>query len=148
MDGCHECGAAERDGRTCRQQWDELLALEFSDARAGSVHFLTVACYQLQHPQAFPLHPEARRWLEDALGGVVLQGRPISTVRDAMQRRYDGSRSVVGPPSASAVPQRWSRTVADVGAPDAERHAERVREWAATVYADLAGSAADGGEDR
>lgn len=143
MDGCQECGAPEVDGRTCRQQWDELLALEFSDARAGSVHFLTVACYQLQHPKAFPLHAAARRWLENALGEVVVQDRPVSALRDAMQRGYDGSRSVLGPSAEVVVPRHWSRTVADVGPPDAERHAGRVRSWAAAVHADLGSSAGE-----
>jgi hypothetical protein len=136
MGRCRECGAPENDGRTCRGQWDELLALEFSDVRAGSVHFLTVVCYQLQHPRTFRLHTEARRDLARALGEVVVHSRPISSIRAGLQHRYDGARSVSGPPADPPV-RDWSRTVTDVGPPDPQHHAERVRGWAAAVYADL-----------
>lgn len=144
MTTCDECGAQPRDGMACRQQWDELLALEFTDPRAGSVHFLTVACYQLQHPASFRLTAEARRWLEDALRDVVMHGQPAMAVRDTLQRAYDGHRRVRDTATAPAPRVRWSATVADVGVGDPERHAARVRAWAVSVLSDLDRHAADG----
>jgi hypothetical protein len=138
MGDCPECGAADRRGSTCREQWHELLALEFSDPRAGAVHFLTVACYELQHPTQFDLHPEARQQLADALRSVVLHGRSVDDVRRRMGEAYDGSRSVLAADDAApAVLGSWSHTVADVGPPDPEVHVERVRACARSVVSDL-----------
>ena len=138
MGACPQCGAPDRDELTCRAQWDELLALEFSDARAGSVHFLTVACYQLQHPESFPLDPDVRQQLRGALHDVLVHDRPMAEIRDAVQRRYDGARRVRAATPAPARRQRpWSRTVHDVGPPDADHHVERVRAWARGVHRDL-----------
>ena len=137
MAACDECGARSRDGATCRQQWDALLALEFSDPRAGSVHFLTVTCYQLQHPASFPLTAEARRWLADALREVIVHARPVATVRDVMHQEWDGSRRVREMTTTPVPTVRWSATVADVGEPDPERHVERVQAWAVAVLGDL-----------
>ncbi|MEX0868191.1 MAG: DUF5946 family protein [Nitriliruptoraceae bacterium] len=138
MGRCDECGTLERDGQCCRQQWGELLALEFSDVRAGSVHFLTVASYQLQHPASFPLQPEALRDLVAALRDAVIDGRDVTSVRDAMQRRYDGSRPVAATAGDVVAQRRWTRTVADVSPPDPAGHVERVIRWAAAVVDDLA----------
>lgn len=140
MATCDECGAAEQRGLSCREQWDELIALEFSDAQAGSVHFLTVACYQLQHPQAFPLRTVARDGLRRALADVVLRDRPVTEVRDELARTHDGATRVRpgdGEDVAVATPDRWSCTVADVGQPDAGLHVARVRQWAGCVLEDL-----------
>jgi hypothetical protein len=143
---CPECGAPPRRGLTCRQQWEELLALEFSDPRAGPVHFLTVGCYQLQHPRAFPLGQEARSALRDLLEEVVLHGLPVAAARDVMQRRFEGPARVsvsdddVVQPSGTV----WSSTVADVRGPDPDTHVSHVRRWAASVCAE-AGGDADGG---
>jgi hypothetical protein len=136
--GCPECGARDRDGTSCRGQWDELLALEFTDPRAGPVHFHTVACYQLQHPAEFRLDTTARVRLLEELRGVVFEGRSVAEVRRQAGATYEGAQTVrtSGPPVA---PERrdWSHTVADVGAPDPMHHAERVTEWARQVIADL-----------
>jgi hypothetical protein len=137
---CPECGAPAQRGLSCRQQWDELLALEFSDPRAGKVHFLTVASYELQHPQAFQLDPEARAQILQALEDVVVHDRPVPHVREEMQRRFAGTVNVLtDEPEPSAADRTWSLTVADVGDPDAHAHAARVRAWARAVYADLGG---------
>jgi hypothetical protein len=134
---CDECGGHPRDGSTCRQQWDALLALEFSDHRAAAVHFLTVACYQLQHPTSFALTDGGRWSLQKAVRDVVVHGRPVASVRDAMQQAYDGSRRVRGMAATPTPTVRWSTTVADVGPPDPERHVGRVQAWAESVVADL-----------
>lgn len=135
MDGCLECGAPSRRGLTCRQQWDELLALEFSDVRAAPVHFLTVTCYQLQHPRSFPLSDEARRQLRELLEDVAVRGRSVAAVRDALQRRLDGPARVrPGDEEPGATPQvAWSITIAQLGDPDPDTHVASIRRWAAAV---------------
>lgn len=140
MATCDECGATKQRGLTCREQWDELIALEFSDVRAGPVHFLTVTCYQLQHPETFPLAATARTRLADALADVVVRDRPVTEVRDEMARASEGSGRVrasddTAPPPAVA----WSCTVADLGPPDVGLHTARIRQWAGSVVEDLSG---------
>jgi hypothetical protein len=140
MDGCPECGAPPRRGLTCRQQWDELLALEFSDPRAAPVHLLTVACYQLQHPRTFPLNAAARQQLRELLEDVVIRGRPVAAVRDAMQRRFDGpTRVEVQGDDQHAPPQGvWTMTVRQVGDADPDAHVASVRRWAESVCRECA----------
>jgi hypothetical protein len=135
MQDCPECGASPQRGLTCRQQWDELLALEFSDPVAAPVHVLTVASYQLQHPRTFPLNDEARRQLRELLEDVVIHGRPVGAVRDAMQRRFDGPARVRTRADDAVAPRRvaWSMTVSQVGGADPDTHAANVRRWAASV---------------
>jgi hypothetical protein len=134
MEVCAECGAPRRRGLTCRQQWDELLALEFSDPRAAPVHLLTVACYQLQHPRTFPLTAEARHRLRELLEDVVLRGRPLGEARDALQQRFDGpARVAAAAEPVAAAPAAWSMTIVQVGGPDPDIHVATVRRWAASV---------------
>lgn len=137
---CAECGAPEADGRTCRDRFDERLALEFSDARAGSVHFHTVACYQLQHPTAFGLGEEGCAGLRTALEDVEVRGVPVSEVRRRMGDAFAGATRVrvrEDGPATSAAPRRWTTTIADLGPVDAATHADRVRRWARDVLTDL-----------
>lgn len=136
---CDECGASTRDGLTCREQFDELLALEFSDPLAGRVHFQTVATYQLQHPVAFPLTREGRGQLVDALRDVVVGGLAVTEVRDRMGHAFEGASRVVDrEPAGPDLPSpEWSMTVADIGPPDPSTHAGRVTEWGSAVLSDL-----------
>jgi hypothetical protein len=46
---CAECGAVLPEGETCQTIFESFMALEFSDLAYGEVHFLTVACYMIQH---------------------------------------------------------------------------------------------------
>src|SRR5512138_1019369 len=46
---CPECGAISLDEGGCQSIFDSLLVLEFSDPGYGEVHFLTVACFMIQH---------------------------------------------------------------------------------------------------
>lgn len=138
---CSECGAADDEGVTCREQFDERLALEFSDLRAGAVHLHTVACYQLQHPNAFELDEDARVALGTALADVELRGVPVAEVRRRMGDAFAGATRVrVRQEDAAAPttpPRAWSMTIADLGSLDPDTHAEQVRRWARAVLADL-----------
>jgi hypothetical protein len=135
-----ECAAPRRRSLTCRQQWDELLALECSDPRAAPVHLLTVACYQLQHPRTFPLTAEARHRLRELLEDVVLRGRSLGEARDALQQRFDGQARVaaMADEPVAAAPAAWSMTVAEIGGPDPDTHVATIRRWATSVCEEVA----------
>lgn len=135
---CAECGAPD-DDRTCREWFDERLALEFSDPGAGVVHLQTVACYQLQHPQAFRLGEEACAGLRRMLEDVEVRGVPVAEVRRRMGATFAGAARVHArddvPPSTP--PRTWSLTIADLGPLDPAQHAEQVHRWARAVLDDL-----------
>ncbi len=138
MATCDECGAASQRGLDCREQWDELISLEFSDVRAGAVHFLTVTCYQLQHPRAFPLAVAARDTLTQALADVVVRDRPVTDVRDEVAHAVEDAHPADEAPAPSPA-MRWSCTVADLGPPEPGLHTARVRQWAGAVVQDMTG---------
>ena len=132
---CPECGAPDQAGLTCREQWEALLGLEFSDARTWPAHFLTVACYQLQHPQTFRLTEAAREQLWRALENVVEQGQPVDEARRDVQHAFDGATRVRAKGQAPIPRIAWNYTVADVYPLKPMAHVERVWAWALSLLA-------------
>src|SRR6516165_2690295 len=59
---CSECGTVLSEGSTCQTIFEELLSLEHTNAAYGQVHFLTFACFMIQH----------RRYSDEALTGMQL----------------------------------------------------------------------------
>ena len=63
-----ECG--EPDVAVCRSAFDAALATEFSEPEYFAVHHLTVAAYQVQHPQEYPARGAfevLRRFLDEGV---------------------------------------------------------------------------------
>jgi hypothetical protein len=50
---CIECGAMERDGFSCYEQFGFPLVWEHNDPRLYALHFWLVGCYMIQHPSNF-----------------------------------------------------------------------------------------------
>jgi hypothetical protein len=50
---CPECGAPKVNDLICWEMLGMLLAWEYDDPELQAEHFLTVACYNLQHPAQF-----------------------------------------------------------------------------------------------
>lgn len=102
--------------------------------RAGQVHFLTAACYQLQHPASWSLDEGVRNQRLESLRLVMEDDIPVEEIRRQMGERYEGAHRVVGTDAPDVSPPRTrSYTVADVGPPDAQSHADRIRIWARAV---------------
>ena len=144
---CPECGAALESGRTCRDYFHDLLALEAEvrDAPGAEPHFLAVAAYNLQHPSSFT--PAALVGLQHTVADVLL-GR--ATLADARQRaraaaegpvrvRRRAGEEVTAAEQAmlAAWPTAWALTVRDVIAGGADRYVERVSAWARAVTTTL-----------
>lgn len=145
---CPECGAALAPGRTCREYFHDLLALEAEvpGGAGGEPHFFAVATYNLQHPSDFM--PAALVGLRDTVADV-LAGR--ATIADALRRARaatDGPTRVRRHADSAltdaehellrAWPRVWPMTVGDVVVVPPEQYAERVRDWAASTSAALA----------
>jgi hypothetical protein len=137
-DSCPECGALLERGRTCRDSFHELLALEY-DVPGGPgalAHFFAVASYNLQHPSGFV--PLVLRGLESSLSDALNGRAEILELRRRASSATDGARRVLRRASdVREVPTHWPRswplTVRDVCAVDPAEYVDRVRQWASSV---------------
>ncbi len=134
---CPECGATWQDGRTCTDCFHRMLAWEFTDQEAGSVHHLTVLCYHLQHPSLYS--PEGLAYALKLLVEFVEHGQTPQAVRRQNRaavsnaRRgwtFKGSSQAHG---AYARAPRWTVTAPDVVADGLTGYPARVRAWARSV---------------
>lgn len=82
---CPECGAKWSAETTCQSIFDSFLILEFTDPAYGSVHFLTVACFMIQHG---PYSDEALVWIQATLKAYFEEKMPPSQLR---QRATQGT---------------------------------------------------------
>lgn len=140
MTRCPECGARLSWGRSCMDNFYELLALEADvpGAPGELPHFYAVAAYGLQHPAAMGftvstvegLRESVRMALEDRADTAHLRSRArdLSASQGRVTRRGDE------PVPAWPVPE-WDYCVVDVLAGGAGQYADRVRCWAASITA-------------
>ena len=110
---CTKCGAVYTTENTCESIFYEFLALEFTDPDYyGRVHFLTVACYMIQHEG---YSDEYYAWIQNTLRNYLEEGHTIQMIlKDAAQ---SSGRTVGIRRSADAHPLpkiSWSMTIADV----------------------------------
>jgi Family of unknown function (DUF5946) len=137
---CEACGALLPEGETCQTIFERFMALEFSDPAYGVVHFLTVACFMIQH----------RRYSDEALGQVraALHANLREGVAAAeLRRRAAGPMDqtartwkVLRQPDAPPLPAiAWDITIADVSqrARDAASYREQVTRWATRTLEQL-----------
>jgi hypothetical protein len=114
-----------------------LLAREQEDRELAAEHFLTVACYHLQHPAQFT--DDALAGLRRAVIDRLDQGTPVPTLRKRASAEFEGSRRVLRPGAEGRVVARlWPMTVADVCTmEDLGGAAGRVKQWAASIRSQL-----------
>lgn len=129
---CPECGAQLEDATTCQSIFDSFLALEFSDPAYGEVHFVTVACFMIQHGR---YSDSALAWIQPKLHAYLEDGLPVSELRrqaadetNDPQRGWKVLRSAQDRPLAKVA---WRVTIADVAAhvADAADYCTWVRRW-------------------
>jgi hypothetical protein len=142
-DICPECGAPLPDGGTCRDNFHALLALEAGVPRAAGtiVHFYTVACYGLQHPDSMNYTGEALAGLRAALEGALGGRTSLHDLRRRVRRATNGCQRVTRRAGDAAVPWhrgRWPMTVADMLRADAVNYADLVMRWARSIRDTLA----------
>lgn len=134
---CRECGASRVNGMTCWGMLGAVLAWEYADPALMAEHFLTVACYNLQHPAQFAeatlagLQQVFIERLDHRLG--------IAEIRRRVGEAAAGATRVRKPPAERRPTLRlWPMTIADVYLPDQpEGAAARVRAWAAAIRCEL-----------
>jgi hypothetical protein len=110
-----------------------LIAWEYDDPELQAEHFLTVACYNLQHPAQFT---------EATLAGLQAlfierldHGLGIAEIRRRVGQAAAGATRVLKTEAErQPVLRQWTMTIADVYLPDRpDGAAGRVRAWAAVI---------------
>jgi hypothetical protein len=126
------------NGMTCWEMLGMLLAWEYDDAELRSEHFLTVACYNLQHPAQFS--DAALAGLRAAFIEHLDHGLGIAEIRRRVGKAAAGAARVLKPEAErQPVLRQWAMTIADVYLPDRpEGAAGRVRAWAAVIRREIA----------
>jgi hypothetical protein len=130
---CAECGAVFEDNEICQTLFDALLVLEFSDPAYGEVHFLTVACFMIQHGR---YSDEGLAWIERVMRRYLAEGLSSEQLRKiaAEDTGSDQRTWKVARPADAAPPPRvaWKMTIQDVaeGYQDAQSYRDLVRQWA------------------
>ena len=134
---CPECGAPMVDGKGCRDLLAAILGWESADTELFSLHFYTVAAFNLQHPAQFTeeaLH-ELRGVFVEALDGNA----PIEALARRTGTTFQGDKR--GPQEEderNPVGKSWTVTAADVfGGGRPEGAAYRVRRWATSVRGEM-----------
>jgi hypothetical protein len=130
---CPECGASWWEVNTCQSVFDSFLVLEFTDPAYGVVHFLTVACFMIQHGR---YSDEALQWIQETLRAYFDENLTPTQLR---QRAVEGTRSDtrkwnIRRASDAPHPTRvmWSMTIMDVARQyhDAPSYCHLVQKWA------------------
>lgn len=135
---CPQCGAQLPEGESCRERFERCLAFEFEQPRIyGAVHFLTVACYMLQHNQY-----SRQGWLftRRGLAQVVREGLSPGELRERHHLRLDSGRREWSVTRGEKLPGveavHWNLSIAGVRLDDPDRYQSDVMRWAESVLAD------------
>jgi len=126
---CAKCGAALPEEKTCESIYGEFLALEFTDPGYGRVHFLTVACYMVQHEG---YSDEAYVWMQSALRNYLEEGVTTELIRQDAAQGPGRTKGIRRRADAPPLPKMaWSMTIADVAAQmvDAESYCKLIEQW-------------------
>lgn len=141
---CPECGAAWRDGKTCRDHFHQMLAWEWEDPRNWVVHHLMVLSYHMQHPILYS--PEGldggKQLLVDFVERGVTPEEARRRNRDAVDSGNRGFKITARPGRQGAYerPVAWTMTTTDVIAAGIERYVESVTAWAESILVALRSS--------
>jgi hypothetical protein len=133
---CSECGAFSHDGLTCQERLCGMVSLERTDPEMQSLHFLTVAAYNLQHPAQFT--SEAVECLRRSFAEYLVNKIPIDAIKQQGQE-FNGPKCVLRPAlERTPVLRSWEMTTADVFLPfQPQGTAERVKKWIESVHKDV-----------
>ena len=129
---CSECGAFSHDGLTCQERLYGIVSLEQADPEIQSLHFLTTAAYNLQHPARFT--SEAVECLRRSFA-EFLDNKITIDEKKQQGQVFNAPKCVLRPALERAPVLRcWDMTTADVFLPfQPQGTAERVKKWIESV---------------
>ncbi|MDQ0062983.1 DUF5946 family protein [Paenibacillus harenae] len=136
-DTCTKCGAVTHLGETCESIFGEFMALEFTDPAYGRVHFLTVACYMVQHEG---YSDELYVWVQTALRKYLEEGHTTEMIRRDAAHGPGRIKGISRPADAKSLPKvAWSMTIVDIAAQmlDAESYCKLIERWGHTTLKEM-----------
>lgn len=134
---CDQCGVALADGRTCQDDFHQLLFWEGENPEFWQVHHLTVLCFHLQHPNLYS--EEGLAGAKKLLVDFVEMGVSTDEIRKRDRQKLDsGSRdwNIKGDASSRGRylhPVTWTITARDIVRGGKQHYVENVRKWAGSV---------------
>ncbi len=135
---CPECGATWQEGKTCQDDFYQMLVWEHENSGYGEVHHLMVLCYYLQHPSLYS--PQglsgAIRLLADFLENGVTPEQARKRDR-ATVNSHERTWKIKGTPASHGVydpPVHWAMIAANVIADGVDNYCDSARTWARSVY--------------
>lgn len=137
---CPECGAIW-DGKTCQDDFGQMLSWEAENPGLGEVHHLMVLCYYLQHPSLYS--PEGLTGARELLTEFMERGISPSEARKRNRDKVDSGRrqwNIKGTPERHGEYGRfitWELTASDVTAKGVDNYCAMVKNWARSVHAIL-----------
>ncbi|PYI55535.1 DUF5946 family protein [Paenibacillus flagellatus] len=136
-DTCAKCGADLPEEKTCESIFGELMALEFTDPGYGKVHFLTVACYMVQHEG---YSDEMYVWMQSALRNYLEEGYTTEMIRQDASQGPGSSKGIRRQADAPPLPKvDWTMTIVDVAEQmhDAESYCRLIEQWGRTTLKEM-----------
>lgn len=131
---CPECGAEWQDGKTCQDDFHQMLFWEAENPSYGTVHHLAVLCYHLQHPSLYS--PEGLAEGLRLLVEFVERGTSTEDIRKRSKDRVDSGKrdwkikATDASKGAYANPVRWTMNARDVVLGGSDFYCENVQKWA------------------
>jgi hypothetical protein len=141
IETCPECGAVWQNGKTCQDDFYQMLVWEHENPGYGVVHHLMVLCYHLQHPSLYS--PQGLSGAIRLLGDFLENGVTPEQVRKrdrATVNSHERTWKIKGTPASHGVydpPVQWTMTAANVTANGVDNYCDSVRAWARSVYGAL-----------
>jgi hypothetical protein len=135
---CPACGAEWRDGRSCQDDFYQMLFWEAEQPALGIVHHLMVLGYHLQHPHLYS--PEGLAGSKQILINFVAKGvTPADQrviMRDTVNSKNRKTPITARPGSTGSYdfPVKWTMTAADVVTRGMDNYIESTRAWAQSIY--------------
>jgi hypothetical protein len=112
---CPECGGIYKNSRSCQQIFDEFLVKEFTDPEFGEVHFMTVACFMIQHRR---YSDRALAWIDSKLEEYLEKGLSSDEIRIQANREVSQENrkwKILRGPHDRRLPEiEWSKRISDV----------------------------------
>jgi hypothetical protein len=137
---CPECGGTYKDNRTCQQIFDEFLALEFTEPSFYEVHFLTVACFMIQHRR---YSDRALVWIDSKLRDYLDKGLSSDKIRahtnwESSQENHKW-KILRGPHDRKLPEIAWSKRISDVAYPENEpaAYCREITDWARSTREEM-----------
>ncbi len=127
-------------GSTCQAIFEEFLALEYTDPAYGQVHFLTVACFMIQHGRysdeaLIGMQSLLKAYFDEQLNNQQLRQRTAQVMGDTSCAWKVTRRAGDRPLPRVA----WSMTIVDVarGKQDPEQYCAYMKQWAQTILQEM-----------